>query len=156
MKKVYSFEVHTYAPELNKIYLNKIDVTSYYKKLGLKVQGLTKNYKQNITIIRNIKNLQSTNKIYKVYISNSGIFEAEKINKKYFDGNIVYYGKIKTFEGYCKNIVSVYNTVKNHLKDSSSDNNKIFNLIVGYDDNKKAIYQNFFNICKIEKIEIIK
>ena len=32
-KSNYTFEVHAYAPELNKVYLNGLNVTKYFEKI---------------------------------------------------------------------------------------------------------------------------
>ena len=41
-KNIYSFEVYTYAPELNKIFLNNKDITNYFENITRK---LSKDYK---------------------------------------------------------------------------------------------------------------
>lgn len=50
MKTKYSFEVHSYAPELNKIFIGSKDVTSRFPEDVVK--SLTKNYRLNIQRIR--------------------------------------------------------------------------------------------------------
>ena len=148
-KNKYYFEIHSYSPEQNKIFYKNINVTEFYKNNGLQVNRLTKNYKDNMLKIRSIKNNINDSKVYKVIVENSAILQAEKINHKYYNGDDKYFGVYKEYKGHSKNIVSAYNTIKNHLKENSSDNDKIFNLIVGFTEDKKPIYQNFLNTCKI-------
>ena len=148
-KNKYYFEIHSYSPEQNKIFYKGIDVTKFYKNNGLQVNRLTKYYKKNMFEIRSIKNNISSLKVYAVIVENSAVLEAEKINHKYYNGKDKYYGKYKEYKGYSENIVTAYNIIKNHLKDNSSENNKIYNLIVGFTKENKPIYQNFLNTCKI-------
>ena len=148
-KNKYYFEIHSYSPEQNKIFYKGIDVTEFYKNNGLQVNRLTKNYKDNIFKIRSIKNNINSLKVYKVIVENSAVLEAEKINHKYYNVKDEYYGKYKEYKGYSENIVTAYNIIKNHLKDDSSENNKIFNLIVGFTKENKPIYKNILNTCKI-------
>ena len=148
-KNKYYFEIHLYSPEQNKIFYKGIDVTEFYKNNGLQVNRLTKNYKDNMFKIRSIKNNINSLKVYKVIVENSAVLEAEKINHKYYNGKDKYFGLYKEYKGHSKNIVTAYNMIKNHLKDNSSENNKIFNLIVGFDTNNKPIYKNFLNTCRI-------
>ena len=148
-KNKYYFEIHGCSPEQNKIYYNNIDITKYFVKNGLQVNRLTKNYKDNMFKIRSIKNNINSLKVYKVIVENSAVLQAEKINHKYYNGKDKYFGVYKEYKGYSENIVTAYNIIKNHLKDDSSENNKIYNLIVGFTKENKPIYQNFLNTCKI-------
>lgn len=50
MKIVYSFEIHSYAPELNKVFANNINVSRYFSSDFLK--SLTKDYIINIRLLR--------------------------------------------------------------------------------------------------------
>ena len=45
----YIFEVHTFAPELNKIFLNGINVSKNFDPI---LKTLTKDYKSNIRLVR--------------------------------------------------------------------------------------------------------
>lgn len=148
-KNKYYFEIHNYSPEQNKIFYKDIDVTEFYKNNGLQVNRLTKDFKDNMFKIRSIKNSINDSKVYKVIVENSAILEAEKINHKYYNGKDKYPGVYKEYKGHSKNIVTAYNIIKNHLKDDSSENNKIYSLIVGFTKENKPIYQSFLNICKI-------
>lgn len=44
-----SFEVHTYAPELNKVFIAGIDVTKHFAHL---ITSLAKDYKYNVQLVR--------------------------------------------------------------------------------------------------------
>lgn len=50
MKTKYSFEVHAYAPELNKVFIGSSDVTSKFPDQIVK--SFTKDYRSNIRKIR--------------------------------------------------------------------------------------------------------
>lgn len=45
----YNFEVHTFAPELNKVFLNGINVSKNFDPI---LKKLTKDYKSNIRLVR--------------------------------------------------------------------------------------------------------
>ena len=49
LKKIV-FEVHSYAPELNRIYLNNKDISAHFK--GFNFRELKKDYKENIKMLK--------------------------------------------------------------------------------------------------------
>ena len=57
-KSNYTFEVHVYAPELNKVYLNGLNVTKYFEKIK---KDLTKDFASNIRLIRKTLNYKTYN-----------------------------------------------------------------------------------------------
>ena len=153
MKKKFIFEVHTYSPEQNKIFYNGVNVTDFYKKLGLRVDSLKKDYNYNMIQLRKIKNNQKVNtKIYGFLLSNSAIIEAEKENIK-LGGKGGYYGKYKEFSGYCINVVEAYKLIKNYI---IKNDNKKMDIIINFNSENKAIYKEFINSIKIEKVKFLK
>jgi len=46
-----TFSVHTYAPELNQVFINGLDVTKYYKSIAHK---LIKDYSFNVRLVRSL------------------------------------------------------------------------------------------------------
>ena len=64
-KNIYSFEVHTYAPELNKIFLNNVNVTNYFENI---TSELSKDYKENMRIMRKESKRNSDGKLIKYAI----------------------------------------------------------------------------------------
>lgn len=57
-KSNYTFDVHAYAPELNRIYLNGINVTKSFENIK---KDLTKDYANNIRLIRKTLNYKTYN-----------------------------------------------------------------------------------------------
>lgn len=51
MKRNYSFEVHTYAPELNKVFIGGVDVSKHFQPV---LARLVKNYASNMILLRSL------------------------------------------------------------------------------------------------------
>ena len=153
MKKIFNFEVHSYSPEQNKVFFNGLDVTNFYKKIGLRVDSLKKDYNYNMMQLRKAKNNQKVNtKIYGFLLSNSAIIEAEKENIE-LGGKGDYCGKFKEFSGHCINVVEAYKLIKSYIIEN---NNKKMDIIIDFSSENKAIYKEFINSIKIEKVKILK
>lgn len=71
-KRKYTFSVHTYAPELNKIYYAGIDITNKFPDRLVKT--LTKDYRRNIRLIREYTGKPAPlHYICMTFVSSSGI-----------------------------------------------------------------------------------
>ena len=73
IKSNYTFEVHVYAPELNKVYLNGLNVTKYFEKIK---KDLTKDFASNIRLIRKTLNY----KMYNHYCVGYNIYQEKNDN----------------------------------------------------------------------------
>ena len=136
------FEVHIYAPELNRIYLkhyNK-DISKHFKDFNF--YSLKKDYKENVKILRNyLKNRKvKRDKILKITYENTAIKNAGLSLQENF-----LQCSLKTDK---KDIIQA-------LKDFKSYNSKVFSLIVGFSEDKKPILKDFNNEVKILKYEIL-
>lgn len=63
MKKL-TFEVHTYAPELNKIYSNGTDITALFG--GSTLLKLCKDYQHNCKVVRQAVKAKNNLRLYKL------------------------------------------------------------------------------------------
>jgi hypothetical protein len=146
LKKQMVFEVHTYAPELNKIYINNKDISKQLK--GFNFSGLKKNYKENIKMLRLFfKNRKvKKEKILKVTYKNSAIEEANNV----FNCGLILQESFLhcSLKNNKKDIIEA-------LKDYKKENSKVFSLIVGFTEDKKPILKDFNNEIVILKYEII-
>ena len=140
------FEVHIYAPELNRIYLkhyNK-DISKHFKDFNF--AGLKKDYKENVKILRNyLKNRKvKRDKILKITYENTAIKKA----------NVFFNAGLSLQENFLQCSLKTDNIIQ-ALKDFKSYNSKVFSLIVGFSEDKEPIFKDFNNEVKILKYEIL-
>ena len=146
LKKQMVFEVHTYSPELNKIYLNGKDISKQLKDFNFR--ELKKDYKENIKMVRAfLKNRKvKRDKILKITYENTAIKKA----------NVFFNAGLSLQENFLQ--CSLKNSKKDIiqvLKKYKKENSKVFSLIVGFSEDKKPILKDFNNEVKILKYEII-
>jgi hypothetical protein len=146
LKKQMVFEVYSYAPELNKIYLNNKDISNNFK--GFNFRALKKDYKENIKMVRTFfKNRKvKKEKILKITYENTAIKKA----------NVFFNAGLSLQENYLQcSLRTNKKDIIQALKKYKKENSKIFSLIVGFSEDKKPIYQDFNNDIIILKYEII-
>ena len=93
----YTFEIHTYAPEINKIYYKGVDIT---KNFGALNKALNKNYLYNVRLVRNEINKKRDLIEYKLY----------EISKQYADQ------KYECYNDKYKGYISSYSDLINFKK----------------------------------------
>ena len=142
MNKKYRFNIHAYAPELNKFEVmikSEYGYLEYYQEIKLPsnvTKQFTNDYKSNIKIVRNhYKALhdgkQSLKKIGFIQFQNSN----ERMNQ------------------YAKKVTGLYNdygTIKEVIKRYKDINQGYKQLFKGLDSEKNSIYETVYNEVSYE------
>lgn len=146
LKRALVFEVHSNAPELNKIYLNNKDISNKFK--GFNFTALKKDYKENIKMVRYfLKNRKvKKDKILKITYENTAIKKA----------NVFFNAGLSLQENFLQcSLKTDKNKIIEGIKNYKKENSKLVSLIVGFTEDKKPIFKDFNNEIKILKYEII-